>query len=57
MTPSITATTCIGHLDRTTNLVKCVFPGCTNPLCADCASFDEGRCAVHGFKNKIEGGH
>ena len=54
MNPTITA--CIVHPDRTANLEKCVFPTCTSPLCAECVSFDEGRCAVHGFKNKVWAG-
>jgi len=48
-----TTTACIGHPDRTSNLEKCVFSNCAHHLCAECAVFDEGRCAVHGFKNKV----
>ena len=47
---------CIGHPDRTTDLVKCAFQTCTQYLCAECAAFDEGRCAKHGTRNKVEAG-
>jgi hypothetical protein len=48
-----TSIACVGHHDRTSNLTKCVNPGCGHRLCVECAEFDFGRCAVHGFRNKV----